>query len=135
MAPQSERHCQIELSWEMCKEETLCLMKNTRARLMFGRGNVDNAQDFLVFGQMGLNSSTAALAPIPSAAFTIVFPVFQGIQTPIGLKFVITDTWNQTKLDVFTHYQLPSKGVYFLKNKCSNNVDSLRHIRLKITHI
>lgn len=59
---------------------------------MFGRGNVDNAQDFMVFGQMGLNSSAVALAPTPSAAFTTVFPVFQGIQMPIGLKFVITDS-------------------------------------------
>lgn len=91
------------------------MMKNIKARLAFGRGNVDKAQHFMVFGQMGLNSSAVALAPTPSAAFTTGFPVFQGIHW-----FKICHhrhTWNQTKLDVFTHYQLPSNGVYFLRNK------------------
>lgn len=106
---------------ERCARRKLShLMKNIKARLAFGRGNVDKAQHFMVFGQMGLNSSAVALAPTPSAAFTTRFPVFQGIHW-----FKICHhrhTWNQTKLNVFTHYQLPSNGVYFLRNKHSSNV-------------
>lgn len=105
------------------RKKLLCSMKNMEARLTFGRRNVDKAQDFMVFGQMGLNSSAVALAPNSICCFyNHVSSVSRHPKLPIGFESVSTDTWNQTKRDVFSHYQLPSNRVYFFRNKCSNNV-------------
>lgn len=75
------------------RKKLLCSMKNMKARLTFGKRNVDKAQDFMVFGQMDLNSSAVALAPNSICCFyNHVSGVSRHPKLPIGFESVSTDT-------------------------------------------
>lgn len=106
MAPQSERHCQFELSWEVCEEETFTLdKKKHKGQMDVWQRKCRKSSGFHgLWRQMGLNSSAVCFG-----TYSICWcddrasGVFRCPKSPIGFKSVITaiQSWMSSLITSF----------------------------------